>query len=232
MLTIVAMALERWYSIVKPLEYKLKFTRKRVRIYILIIWILSCLFNGSKPLRAELKESTLRCSWTEMSYPKEVFIPTYTTVTFFIPIVITWASFAHLSRVLNKSLAQDNKRFRNTRKRLTRMSAIVAFLLTACWFPNQVYYTLSAFDITTADSPLLYLTIVLAMFNSCVNPWVYYFTNREYQQGFRSLFGLVPIRSKSPPKRCPLNLAESVDASSHGVLVNFRYINSSFTAEL
>lgn len=169
-LTIVALALERWYSVVKPIDYKMKFTRKRIYIYIASIWLISGIANGSKPVKAKLNDTSLRCEWSAISYPKEIFIPSYTTLTFFIPTAITWLSFLHVAKVLQRSPAERNVRFRNTRKKLTRMCAIVALLLTISWLPNQVFYTLSAFDITKAETLLHHFTIVLAMFNSCVIP--------------------------------------------------------------
>ena len=181
-LTIVALALERWYSVVKPISYKLKFMRKRIYIYILVIWLLSAITNGSKPLKAQLDEKSQHCTWSNISYPKEIFIPCYTTLTFFIPIIIIWISFLHVARILKTSLAErDSERFRRTRKKLTQMCALVAGLLTICWLPNQIFYTLSAFNITTAETSLHHFTIVLAMSNSCVNPLVCCFTNRDYR---------------------------------------------------
>ena len=158
-LTIVALALERWYSVVKPISYKLKFMRKRIYIYILVIWLLSAITNGSTPLKAQLDKKSQHCTWSNISYPKEIFIPCYTTLTFFIPIIITWISFLHVSRILKTSLAErDSERFRRTRKKLTQMCALVAGLLTICWLPNQIFYTLSAFDITTAQTSLHHFT--------------------------------------------------------------------------
>lgn len=230
-LTIVALALERWYSVVKPIDYKMKFTRKRIYVYIAIIWLVSGIANGSKPIKAKLNESSLRCTWSKISYPKEIFIPSYTTLTFFIPTAITWLSFLHVASVLKRSPAEQNVRFRNTRKKLTRMCAIVAFLLTTCWLPNQVFYTLSAFDITKAETSLHHFTIVLAMFNSCVNPWICCFTNRDYKAGFRRLlcFGCKKMHSRESRFSSVAGESDAVD----GVLqvLRFQYINTGLTID-
>ena len=74
-LTIVALALERWYAVVKPISYKLRFMRKRIYIYILVIWLLSAITNGSTPLKAQLDKTSQHCTWSNISYPKEIFIP-------------------------------------------------------------------------------------------------------------------------------------------------------------
>lgn len=230
-LTIVALALERWYSVVKPIDYKMKFTKKRIYVYITIIWLLSAIANGSKPIKAKLNESSLRCTWSKSSYPKEIFIPSYTTLTFFIPTAITWLSFLHVARVLKRSPAEQNERFRNTRKKLTRMCATVALFLTMCWLPNQIFYTLSAFDITKAETPVHHFTIVLAMLNSCVNPWICCFTNRDYKASFRRLlcFGCKKIHSRHNHFS---SVGRESDATT-GVLhvLRFQYINTGLTID-
>lgn len=67
---------------------------------------------------------------------------------------------------------------------LLRMCAITGLFLALCWIPNQFVYVLSKFNITQLDSPLHHATVVLAMFNSCVNPWIYGATNRNYRKKF------------------------------------------------
>ena len=56
--------------------------------------------------------------------------------------------------------------------------------LAVCWIPNQFVYLLSKFNITQLDTPLHHATVVLAMFNSCVNPWIYGAANRNYRRKF------------------------------------------------
>ena len=231
-LTIVALALERWYSVVKPISYKLKFMRKRIYIYILVIWLLSAITNGSKPLKAQLDETSQHCTWSSISYPKEIFIPCYTTLTFFIPITIIWISFLHVARILKTSLAErESERFRRTRKKLTQMCALVAGLLTICWLPNQIFYTLSAFDITTAETALHHFTIVLAMFNSCVNPLVCCFTNRDYKRAVKRTLCCCRFKLLSRHNTISVNYVMNDLKHAEGVVygLNFRYLNSSFT---
>lgn len=232
-LKIVTLALERWFSIVRPITYKLNFTKKRIYLYIAIIWLLSAITNGSKPLKAQLNESSLRCTWSNIAYPKQIFIPSYTTLTFFIPTIITWLSFFHVANVLKNSPAEQNAGFRSTRRKLTRMCALVAFLLTMCWLPNQVFYTLSAFDITRAETPLHHFTIVLAMSNSCVNPWVCCLTNRDYKMAMERLLCSLCIKRQCRQKNISCSTVMSEMEQSNAVLnvISFRYLNSGLTGE-
>ena len=232
-LTVVTLALERWYSIVKPISYKLNFSRNRNYLYITLIWLLSAITNGSKPVKAQLDESSLRCAWSNKAYPKEIFIPCYTTLTFFIPTAITWLSFFHVANVLKNSPAEENVRFRSTRKKLTRMCVIVAFLLTMCWLPNQVFYTLSAFDVTKAETPLHHFTIVLAMLNSCVNPLVCCLTNRDYKMAMRRLLCCDCKKRKSRQRKVFIStVMQEVEKPNSALnVISFRYLNTGFTGE-
>lgn len=102
-------------------------------------------------------------------------------------------------------------RFRETGNRnarakgkLLRMCSIVAFLFFLCWLPNQLYYALSAYNITTLETPFHYFTIVLAMSNSSLNPWVYCFASRQIKRGILSLLHPVlnRLRKRVSPDEC------------------------------
>ena len=188
-LTVTCLALERWYSVVKPVKYRLKFKRRRVCVYLVIIWITCLLFHSLIPFQMTLDEKNLRCRWITSDFPKELTVMTLTIVTFFVPNTVTWATYLHISFALKTSPAinKNNARFTRTRFRLLRMCIIVALLLTICWFPNQLYYALSSYDLVRLESPFHHFTIVLAMFNSCTNPVIYWSTNREYRKGFLML---------------------------------------------
>ena len=229
-LTIVALALERWYSIIKPISYKMNFSRKRIYIYTTVIWLLSALSNVAKPIKGRLDRWKLKCFWDHTAYPEEIFIPIYTTLTFYVPTLVTWLSFIHVAGVLRKSLADQNQSFCLTRKKLTRMCALVSLLLTMCWLPNQIFYTLSGFNIVRAETPLHYFTIVLGMFNSCVNPCVCYYTNRDYKTAMtHSLLCFRLINKKGDNSSTAIS--EVKNTNSVISLIGFRYLNPIVTGE-
>ena len=188
-LTVTCLALERWYSVVKPVKYRLKFKRGRVYVYLVIIWITCLLLHSLIPFQMTLDEKNLRCVWITSDFPKELTVMTLTIVTFFVPNAVTWVTYLHIAFALKTSPAINRNNARNTRTRfkLLRMCIIVALLFTICWFPNQLYYTLASYDLVRLESPFHHFTIVLAMFNSCTNPVIYCSTNREFRKGFLML---------------------------------------------
>ncbi|XP_078353148.1 allatostatin-A receptor-like [Oculina patagonica] len=234
-LTVTSLALERWYSVVKPVKYKLTFKRRRVFTYLAIIWLICLLSHVAMPFGMTLNQDNLRCIWISVDYPIEFVIITYTVVTFFIPTVVMWVTYLHISLSLKSFPGRHNKRVTLTRFKLLRMCIIVALLLTVCWFPNQLYYALSSYELVKLETPFHHFTIVLSMFNSCTNPMIYCYTNQEYRRGFLSI--LCPLFNcfywrrrqsvtitKEPrwERRSRDFDAEKFDG---GVLLQFRYIN-------
>lgn len=233
--SVTSLALERWYSVVKPLKYKLKFKRRRVVIYLAIIWLICLLSHVAMPFGMTLNEESLRCVWITVEYPSELVIITYTVVTFFIPTAVMWLTYLHISLTLKSFPGRHNKRVTRTRFKLLRMCIIVALLITVCWFPNQLYYALSSYELVKLETPFHHFTIVLAMFNSCTNPIIYCYTNQEYRKGFLSilcpLFNCCLWRGRHTVTITQESLTEGRSRDFHpekfdgGVLLQFRYIN-------
>ena len=233
-LTVTCLALERWYSVVKPVKYRLKFKRGRVYVYLVIIWITCLLLHSLILFEMTLDEKNLRCVWITSDFPKQLTPMTITIVTFFFPNVVTWVTYLHISLALKTSPAiKNNGRLARARLKLLRMCVIVALLFTICWFPNQLYYVLSSYGLVRLDTTSHWFTVVLVMFNSCINPVIYCSTHREYRKRFLSLFRCVfnswlckKRREISLPKEHRLrSISGESDAEKTGggvVLTSFR----------
>ena len=232
-LTVTCLALERWYSVVKPVKYRLKFKRGRVYGYLVIIWVTCLLLHSLILFQMTLDEKNLRCVWITSDFPKQLTPMLLTIMTFFFPNAVTWVTFLHLSFALKTSPAiKNNGPFARARLKLLRMCVIVALLFTICWFPNQLYYVLSSYGFARLESPPHYFTVVLVMFNSCINPVIYCSTNREFRKGFLML--LCPSfnscrwkkrreRSLAQENRLRVASGESeMGKSDAGVMLTFR----------
>lgn len=235
--SVTSLALERWYSVVKPIKYKLAFKKRRVLIYLGIIWFICLLSHVFLPFGMTLDKDKLRCIWVSTDYPQKFLAITYTIVTFFIPTTVTWVTYLHISLSSRSFPGRHNKRVSRTRFKLLRMCIIVALLLTLCWFPNQLYFALSTFEFVKLETPFHHFTIVLAMFNSSINPIVYCYTNQQYRRGFKSIlcplfncflwkrkrsFTLTHDQGLRSLEGERNNQAEVFDG---GVLLGFHYVN-------
>ena len=188
-LLVMCLAIERWFASVKPLQYRIRFTSKRLGVYIISIWISTCVFQFYRLFSKIPGEDG--CQWAKDPFGSrslEALIISYVSVTFILPNIITWATFLHIWLSVKKSPALNTASGNQARSRLLRMCVLTALFLTLCWFPDQLNYVLSLFDVMSLESPISDYFLVLALSNSWVNPWIYCFTNKAFRNEFRSLF--------------------------------------------
>ena len=188
-LLVMCLAIERWFASVRPLQYRIRFTSKRLAVYITSIWISTCIFQLYRLFRKIPGEDG--CRWAENPFglrSLKALIISYVFVTFILPSAITWGSFLHIWLSVRRSPAMNTASGNQARSRLLRMCVLTAFFLTLCWFPDQLNYVLSLFHVTSLASPISDYFLVLALSNSWVNPWIYCLTNKAFRKDFRSLF--------------------------------------------
>lgn len=127
-------------------------------------------------------------SLTKGKLAAQVYVIIHVTVTFFIPLSISWVTFLQLWLLLRKSPFHNDRQNRSRSLIYPlRMCALTALFLGICWTPNQFYFVMSKFEVTQLDTPLHHVTVVLSMFNSCLNPWIYGATNKKYGKEFRKI---------------------------------------------
>jgi len=190
-LLIACLAVERWVCVFKPMKYEKHFSKKRVIIYVMAMFIITCILSMNKFFENSL--SGEKCVTKKAPYGKEgtqAFVITYSLVAFYIPCFLTWLIFADIAINLPSSTKESaTETERKAQKSLLRMCAIAAVALTVCGFPAQTIYLLSPFGITKIGSSLHKGFNVLVLFNSCMNPFIYYFSNKEYRKAFKDLLG-------------------------------------------
>ena len=196
-LKVTCLAIERWYCIFRPLTYKHHFTRKRLLLYILAIWACTCLLQIYKFF--EWKLSAGKCSSVKAPYGvqgTQAMIIFSTLVSFYIPCFIAWATFAHIALLFKTSpMARCyGERQRAQQKALLRMCGVTSVVLTLCWLPKQTIYILAPFGITKVEGPLHRTGGMFAMFNACVNPVIYWVTNKEYRDELFELYKSLNIK--------------------------------------
>ena len=189
---VTCLAFERWYCIFRPISYKHRFAPRRLPLYIISIWLCTCLSQTSKFFEWTFVES--KCVSVTAPYGEhgtQAFIVINSLVGFYIPCLIAWSTFGHIALLFKTSPMTRwyGERQRLRQKALLRMCGLTSIFLTFCWFPAQTIFVLSPFGITEIGSSLHRAGGILAMFNSCVNPLIYWSTNREYREGLFELFG-------------------------------------------
>ena len=187
-LKVTCLAIDRWYCVFRPITYKHYFTRKRVFLYILAMWVCSSLLQINKFF--EWKLSGSKCSNVKAPFGEkgtQAMIVIYSLIGFYFPCLITWASFAHITLLFKTSpMARCyGERRRAQQRALLRMCAVTSITMALCWLPAQTIYILSPFGVTQIGSTTHRAGGIVAMFNSCVNPLIYWMTNSEYRVGLK-----------------------------------------------
>ena len=222
----------------RPIKYKQALKKKRVFVFLTIIWLCPCILQINKLYQYTIVQrvcvSGPLVSPNAPPWSRAVLIVSYTVLTFYIPSIVTWATFAHIWIVLQKSFSLQTVNVK-TKIRLLRMCAVTAFFLTVCWLPTETLYTLYPFKVVPKNITLHRFTVVFAMINSVMNPVIYCVTNQEYKKEFVRLFrctapsAVVTINSQSNALEdnegndttCGVNLTRAFPVSRRGLETKF-----------
>lgn len=190
--TVTSMAIDRWMAVARPTKYKTTLTKPRVNICVLIIWAISVLLNTPHLFEMEAAndaDNNRQCMWivlTKGTTRKVVAILEFLG-KFFLPLLTASLTMVSINRRVRASPALFQSNRGRAGLRLLRMCMVTALVLGVCWFPNQFYYLLFKYDITLLDTPMHHFTVVLCMFNSCINPVIYCISNKSYREHFKFL---------------------------------------------
>lgn len=190
-LLVTFLAIERWYCVMRPIQYKTQFGRKRRILYVVVSWIVSCTLQVYKMFEKELVGH--ECLTVDAPYGElgaQAFIAIYSFTNFMIPCLVTWLTFAHIKFRIPDApgVTQQNERRKTQQRLVLRLCALTAAVLLLCWLPAQVSYTLSPFGITDGQSTLHKSLNVISFLNSCLNPLIYWYHHKKYKREFIKLF--------------------------------------------
>ena len=198
--TCLMLTIERWFAVVKPLYYRrYEHSTAVVAALVLIPWVAGFLFEITTPLNAKPIEQngTFICGWKkiESSSTERIPIAVFTFLgLFFIPAVIMVVAYVHIILHMKRSsvrvgVTTNTARFKAL-KHVTLTAFFASTIIVVCWLPDQLYYALSLVEITQPGSPAHSALQLLAFANSCTNPFIYSFSNREYRNGLKEMFSV------------------------------------------
>ena len=190
--TVACMAIDRWLAVARPTKYKTMLTKSRANICVLCIWIISVLLNT--PHLFEMKaaagpDNMPQCKWVVLTegVTRKILAVVEFMGKFFLPLLTASVTMISLHSRVKSSQALFQSNRGRPGLRLLRMCMLTTLILGVCWFPNQLSYLLFKYDLTQLDTPTHHFTVVLCMFNSCINPIVYCISNKTYRRYFMIL---------------------------------------------
>ncbi|XP_031572451.1 bombesin receptor subtype-3-like [Actinia tenebrosa] len=193
--TVTLLGIERWFAVFRPLQYRKTFHSSKVRIYLSVVWCLSFAANSThlietkyeKPLNDSGPPSCTFSSWASEMTREFIGIVEF-VIKFVCPVLTMFVTYTYLYIFIKKSASCIvSNRSQIALRRITVMAAVTAVVMIICWLPNQVYYLCYKFNVVKLNTDWHKFTVILCMFNSCVNPCIFLLSNKVYRHKLRSM---------------------------------------------
>ncbi|XP_014797700.1 PREDICTED: leukotriene B4 receptor 1-like [Calidris pugnax] len=192
---ITALSLERLMAVYYPLTIQRYKTKRKICLIMFLIWFLSIAFGVSVIPFQETEETNgqLMCTCRNYSSNKQraSYLLLETLAGFVIPFLIICTCYMCVARRISRMTYQSKRRSERLIARI-----VVAFIL--CWFPHHLFNTLDIISMQIelsnkeTSSALeevvdrgVYISGALVFVSSCINPLLYAFAARRFQNHLR-----------------------------------------------
>lgn len=206
--SLVNVTLERYFAVVHPIKYKIFFSKKWSAMMMAATWVIGFLSNIYFFWLYDATEGS--CEF--IGYPSvasQRIIGVFTfAVVYVIPIAATL--FCH-----HKMIASLKKQFESLRKerrekratgqkpkkdanawqlkaaheiQKTLLVVIITYMI--CWAPNQfIFFSYNMGAPVDFTQPYYHVSVVFALCNSCLNPFIYVYKNKYFRRGLLESLG-------------------------------------------
>ena len=204
---LVVVTIERYLAVVYPAFYRNKMSYRRAAALTIAPWLLG--FGYETYWAVVNQYSNGKCVVRYKSPLVQAIIGCVTFIlTYLLPIAIMTAVYIKIIRTLHMRLGSSRARraraggnhagntsrvdatyHEKARNNVIKTLIVVCITYAICWTPNQIVYLLynlgGSLDF---NSMMFFVTVYLAFFNICINPFIYAFKYRKFQAGLRKLF--------------------------------------------
>ena len=193
----MALATERWYAIIKPYKYSETFNQKRTLVYIFLVWLWSMILCGTTLFEVVYVSSNSpnrRCKWQPYSSKQPVrgvvgIIQVFLRIV--LPSLTMLFLFIHMIYKASKVTIASVESRAKLHGKTTRMVGAACIMLIVCFAPNQINYALAMAGKTRLDTKLHHVLSLLVFVISCLNPFIYGLSNKNYRHGYLKILFLV-----------------------------------------
>ncbi|XP_041457374.1 allatostatin-A receptor-like [Lytechinus variegatus] len=204
--SLVSITLERYFAIVHPIKYKTTFSFKYSIVIMIGCWLVGAISNSFFFYVYDFQDGACHFVPYPTDYLKKVIGVYIFLLIYFIPITLNLLCHAKMIRSLRQQAKTlDGNMFQgndgNGLKRneawqlkiaqdVQRMLLVVVVTFMICWAPNQFIFL--AFNLgANVDFASWYyhFSVILAICNSCMNPFIYVFKHKEFRHGIAKAAG-------------------------------------------
>lgn len=204
--TLVVIAVERYYTVLYPLDPNRKLTHRKLKVIVLSSWVFSIIFNTPKFLVRTFDDKKSHCVQT---WPKKWMTTAYCLAWLFLVVFAVGIMIVLYSKVAytlwckpddGNPLNYQQRGVLKVRKRVTLMVITVSVIFAICWGAESVEYVLRF--LTTLNITFVHITIVdtMVLLNSAVNPFVYALLNHQFRQKIRGVMCCTSSVIESRPR--------------------------------
>lgn len=209
MLTLVAIATDRYYAIVFPMRSGV-ITSKLRKVIVISIWIIAMGFVSPDLYVFRIKKSVQNTNlyecfalWDEK--PGFAYFLISSAFLFILPLMIMMVIYSiilvtirrrKIPGSLESSRARRHKERRNRRVLKMVLAVLLAFLV--CWLPCNIYIYMNYFGFRkhstcNGKDTVFVVTLFLAYTNAAINPFIYFAFSENYR---RAAVNIIKCKSK------------------------------------
>ncbi|XP_052268187.1 RYamide receptor-like [Dreissena polymorpha] len=210
--TLVAMSFDRYVAIIHPLRPKL--TTRKALLTIAIVWILalavpiptvvkSRVYTNPYPNTSKECQKGLCLDIFEDNVLQQVYTIAIMCIQYVIPLIVLMFTYTRIGYIIwikrtpGEAERRRDERIASSKRKMVKMMIVMVITYAVCWLP---IHAIRLYEENIEDSEALYNSEHyqftwtgfhwLAMSYACYNPIVYFWMNKRFRAGFKSMFFL------------------------------------------
>lgn len=194
-LSLTCVTLERYFNICRPLHYHAIFTKTKVALLVVGVWVAAFIMNSYMFYVVLYNGVGCIISWPSAAFQTFLGISNF-CVIYAIPLTTMGICYVTIMSNLTNSAAslslnagKENAaslELLRARQKVIKMLAIVVITFAICWAPNQFMFLSYNLGVTVDFAKWYYhLSVLTAFCNSCMNPFIYAFKSKSYRKALK-----------------------------------------------
>ncbi|XP_071476846.1 galanin receptor 2b-like [Diadema antillarum] len=209
--SLVSVTMERFFAIVYPIKYKVTFSLRYSLVIMVGCWLVGAISNSFFFYVYDYDGEGCQFVPYPTTYLQKVIGVYIFMLIYFIPITLNLVCHAKMIKTLRaqansldghmetgRGNMQSEKWQLKVVQDVQRMLFVVVVTFMLCWAPNQIMFL--AFNLganVDFTKPPYHFSVILALCNSCMNPFIYVFKNRDFRKGVLKALGCAKVGRSS-----------------------------------